>query len=302
MPLFNRLLEIPFFENWLPDRMKPIKEDFVSDQYSHALLKETEKFLEDIIQLSEIERINRTFKRKTAQLKIVVKIKKKRIRLDISDQKHSEAPIKKRIIIEVYRKIYKANQGVGKIVEATIYYTYQGHSFVRSVRRSPIFKGIFYKIDMLDDSLIGRLVKDHETIAKHKTSDVALTEKQEELQNLLVDIKRFTIHNQSLAVDPIIDIKLQKIITEIEKIVPDFHFLQIEERYMIKRVLREDLPNLLHSYLALSLTQQLEQKENIIIALSRIESKIIILLNQMENMKLERIEHLLKLNKIRYEE
>jgi hypothetical protein len=302
MPLFSRLFEIPFFENLLPDRLKPVKDEYISDQYSQALLLETEKLIDDIIQLSEMERINRIFKRNSPQYKILLKIKKKRMRLDISDQRRSEAPIKKRIIIDMYRKIYKSNNGVGKVVESTIYYTYQGQSLVRSVKRSPYLQGIFYKLDMLDDALIGRLVKHNEHEIRQQVTNSPITEKQEELRNLLVEMKRISNHNQSLAVDPMIENRLGRVVHHIEKITPDFHLLEIEERHTIKRILREDLPNLLHSYVSLTPLQQLEQKENVFIAISRIELKVVGIIDQMEKMKLERMEHLLRLNKVRYDE
>ncbi|QOY35777.1 hypothetical protein AWH56_024490 [Anaerobacillus isosaccharinicus] len=302
MPLFSRLFEIPFFENLLPDRLKPVKDEYISDQYSQSLFLETEKLIEDIIQLSEMERINRIFKRKTPQVKILLKIKKKRMRLDFSDQKGAEAPIKKRIIIDIYRKIYKSNNGVGKLVEATIYYTYQGQSFVRSVKRSPYLQSIFYKLDMLDDALTGRLVKHNEHEIRPQVTNHPLSEKQEEIRNLVVEMKRISKHNHSLAVDPIIENRLGRIIQHIEKITPDFHLLDIEDRHMLKRVLREDLPNLLHSFVSLTPQQQLEQKENVFVAISRIELKILAIIDQMEKMKLDRMEHLLRLNKVRYDD
>lgn len=301
MTLINRILELPFFESWLPDRLRPVKEEIISDQYSQALLLETEKFIDDIIQVSEIERMNRVFKRKTTQMKLQIKIRKKRLRLDICDQKLSEAPIKKRIIIEIFRKIYKTKNGTGKVVEATIYYSYQGKSYVRSVKRSPFLHGIFYKLDMLDDALIGRLVKQNEQEIRNQATNTSPTEKQEEIRNLLVEMKRIANHNHHLAVDPIIENRLGSIIQQIDRIVPDFHLLDIEDRHTIKRVVREDLPKLLHSYLALTQIQQLEQKENFIVALARIETKIISLIKQMETMKLDRMEQLFRLNKIRYD-
>jgi hypothetical protein len=300
MPLFTRLFELPFFESWLPDRLKPVNDEFISDQYSQALLLETENFIDGVIQLTEIERINRTFKKKTNQVKIHLKITKKRIRLDFSDQKFSEAPIKKRVIIDVYRKMYKAKNGVGKVVEAIIYYTYQGQSNVRSVKRSPFSQAIFYKLDMLDDALLGRLVKHNEQEIIPYSQNSGLAEKNEEIKNLLIEIKRITNHNQKLKVDPIIESRLNRIVQHIEKVVPDFQLLEIEDRHMLKRVLREDLPNLLHSYTALTTGQQLAHKENVFIALSRIELKIVGILDQMGTIKLERMEHLLRLNKVRY--
>ncbi|WNF38094.1 hypothetical protein RJD24_06615 [Bacillaceae bacterium IKA-2] len=301
MPIFTRLFEMPFFESWLPDRLKPVKDDYISDQYSQALFLETESFLEGVIQLTEIERINRTFKKKTNQVKITLKVRKKRIRIDISDQKFSDAPIKKRIIIDVYRKIYKAKNGVGKVVEATIYYTYQGQSYVRSIRRSAYLQGLFYKLDMLDDALLGRLVKHSEQEIIPYSQNKDLAEKNEEIRNLLIEMKRLTNHHQKLTVDPLIASRLSRIVRQFEKVVPDFQLFEIEERHILKRILREDLPNLLHSYTALTTLQQLEQKENVFIALSRIELKIISSIDQMEKMKLERMEHLLRLNKVRYD-
>lgn len=301
MPLFSRLFEIPFFENLLPDRLKPVKDEYVSDQYSQSLFSETEKFIDGVIQLTEIERINRVFKRKTTQHKIILKVKRKRIRLDICDQRGSEAPIKKRIIIDIYRKIFKSVNGVGKVVEATIYYTYQGQSHVRSVKRSPYLHGIFYKLDMLDDALIGRLVKANEFEVRPQVTNAPITEKQEELRNLLVEVKRISNYNHNLSVDPLIENRLNKVVAHIETITPDFHLLDIEDRHMVKRVLREDLPNLLHSFVSLTSQQQLEQKENVFIAISRIELSILSLIKEMEKKKLERMEHLLRLNQVRYE-
>ncbi|MCT8138959.1 hypothetical protein H1D32_15310 [Anaerobacillus sp. CMMVII] len=163
-------------------------------------------------------------------------------------------------------------------------------------------QGILYKLDMLDDALIGRLVKNNEHEIRPQATNSPLTEKQEELRNLLVEMKRITNHNLSLAVDPMIEHRLGRVLQHIEKITPDFHLLDIEERHMIKRILREDLPNLLHSYVSLSQLQRLEQKENVFVAISRIELKILRIVDQMEKMKLERMEHLLRLNKVRYEE
>ncbi len=301
MPLFSRLSEISFLESFLPDRLKPLKDDFLSDQYSQALLLETERFIDEIIQLTEIKQLNRAFKRKTTQFKLLVKIKKKRIKLDISDQKGSEAPIKKRIIIDIYRKIYKSHNNVGKIVEGTIYYLYQGQSFIRSVKRSPFLHRIYDQLDRLDDALIGRLVKHHEHEIQSQVTNSHLSENQIELQNLLVEMKRITNFNHSFALDPMIENRLEKVIAHVEKITPDFHLLDIEDRHLIKRVLREDLPNLLHSYISLTLEQQLQQKENVYVAISRIELKILEIIKQMERTKLERMEHLLRLNKVRYD-
>lgn len=303
MPLINHLLNIPFLEKWIPDRLKPVPLDIVSDQYSQTLIKETEIFIEDIIQLSETEKTNRIFKRKSKEYKLSLKIRKKRMKLDISDQKGAMSPIKKRVIIDLYRKIYKTKNGVGKIVDATIYYSYQGTNFVRTIKQSSPFHGIFYKLDMLDDAMIGRLMKDSsQPFDRISTNHSTLDNKNEEVLKLMLELKRITTHAEKLTLDPIIERKLNSIISQIDPIIPDYHLLEIEDRHVIKRMLKDDLPQLLHSFFSLTLTQQLEQKEKVYVALSRIELKLISLIRDLEKMRLEKIEHLLRLNEVRYDQ
>ncbi|MCD8500903.1 MAG: hypothetical protein LRY71_03510 [Bacillaceae bacterium] len=87
MSFINQLLKISFLEKWVPDRLKPVSLDILSDQYSQLLLKEAEVFIEDIIQSSEKQKTNRIFKRKSSDYKLILKIRKKRMKLDIADQK-----------------------------------------------------------------------------------------------------------------------------------------------------------------------------------------------------------------------
>lgn len=302
MSFINQLLKISFLEKWVPDRLKPVSLDILSDQYSQLLLKEAEVFIEDIIQSSEKQKTNRIFKRKSSDYKLIVKIRKKRMKLDIADQKGGKSPIKKRIVIDQYRKIYKTKNGVGKVVDATIYYTYQGSQFVRTIKHSPLFHGIFYQLDRLDDALIGQLIKSQGEKLVHSIPEKQKVNKNGELFTLMLDLKRITTHSAKLTFDPIIEKKLTLILSQIEPIVPDFHLLDIEDRHIIKRMLKDDIPKLLHSFLSLTIQQQLEQKEKVFIALSRMELKLISLKKELEKMRLEKIEHLLKLNEIRYQQ
>lgn len=302
MSFINQLLKVSFIEKLVPDRLKPVSLDILSDQYSQQLLKETEVFIEDIIKLTEKEKINRIFKRKSNDFKLLLKIRKKRMKLDIADLKGGKSPIKKRIVIDQYRKIYKTKNGIGKVVDATIYYTYQGSQFVRTVKNSTLFNGIFYKLDMLDDALIGQLIQKPNQHLDYIATYKQMVNKNEELFTLMLELKRITKHSAKLTIDPIIERKLTLIVSQIDPIVPDFHLLDIEDRHVIKRMLKDDIPTLLHSFLSLTIQQQLEQKEKVFIALSRMELKLISIKKELEKMRLEKVEHLLRLNEVRYEQ
>ncbi|MCD8500904.1 MAG: hypothetical protein LRY71_03515 [Bacillaceae bacterium] len=149
---------------------------------------------------------------------------------------------------------------------------------------------------MLDDALIGQLIKSQGEKLVHSIPEKQKVNKNGELFTLMLDLKRITTHSAKLTFDPIIEKKLTLILSQIEPIVPDFHLLDIEDRHIIKRMLKDDIPKLLHSFLSLTIQQQLEQKEKVFIALSRMELKLISLKKELEKMRLEKIEHLLKLN------
>lgn len=77
--------------------------------------------------------------------------------------------------------------------------------------------------------------------------------------------------------------------------------LEIEERYTIKRMLSEDIPNLLHTYLSLNAANQLAQKENLFVALSKMELTLMRYAEQLEQLRLQKMEHIIKVNEQRYD-
>jgi hypothetical protein len=65
-------------------------------------------------------------------------------------------------------------------------------------------------------------------------------------------------------------------------------------------MLTEDIPKLLHTYLSLKNEYQMAQKENVFVALSKMELSLIELNERLEQARLEKMEHLIRINEKRY--
>ncbi|UOE92271.1 hypothetical protein [Alkalihalobacillus sp. LMS39] len=306
--MWKDLFDMSWMEKFLPDRMRTVRDDILSDQATLDLLQETERILGKLIEQTSKYQQNRTLQKKTINYKIIIKIRKKRIKLQIQDTYQSRSPIKKRIYIDCYRKHFKAVNGIGKVKDSTIHYIENRKSYVRNVRKSPYLQPIFYKIDMLDDALLGRLIDDTKTpptLPSTSATDeinnkTQSPQKNEEMKILLHDTKRLLQHKNSFSLDPLLENRLERIIKQTDKLVPHFELLDIEDRHTVKRMFREDIPNLIYTFLSLSKENQLEQKENVFVALSKMELNIIRLTEELERNRVERMNHLLKLNDARY--
>ncbi|WP_078553345.1 hypothetical protein [Bacillus alkalicellulosilyticus] len=302
--MFKDFIDMPWLQSFLPDRMRTVDDDILSEPASLQLIQETERILDKLIEQSSKYQSNRTINKKSINFKITIKIKKKKILVQMQDLHQSHAPVKKRIYIECFRKYFKAVDGVGKCVDSTVHYIQNRRTYVRNVRKSPYMQAIFYKIDMLDDALLGQLVTHNKAplspVPPTSSSREVDLKKNEEVKLLLMETKRFLQHKNSITLDPILENRLNQIFKHTDKLIPQFELLDIEDRYTVKRMFREDIPNLLHTYLSLSKENQLQQKENIFIALSKMELTIIRLTEILEKNRIERMNHLLKLNEIRY--
>ncbi|WP_096200863.1 hypothetical protein [Bacillus sp. FJAT-45350] len=293
--MFRQFIELPWVEKFLPDKHKPVDERLLSDEISSELIFSGEQLIDSVINKSDGQNKNRTITKKNdKRFKITLKISKKRIKIILMDTGASTAPIKKRIQIECFRKYFKSTNGIGKCKEASINYIDSKKTFVRSVRKSSHLQSIFYKIDMLDDALMGQLINDTSS-TQVKTLKTGSEEGQ-----LILELKRITNHKSTLGLDPLLENKVSRILKESEKLFPDFSLLDIEERHIVRRMLREDIPNLIHTYLSLSPKNQLLQKEQIFITLSKMELTIISYVERMEKAQIQHLEHLVKLNNLRY--
>ncbi|MEB1806767.1 MAG: hypothetical protein LPK26_05655 [Bacillaceae bacterium] len=297
--MLNRLLEIPWIESILPDRLRPVQDEILSDEATLETLHEAERILEHVIKQSSKYSKNRTVKKKHHEYVITVKIKKKMISLTILDTYYSKSKYKKRIYIQCYRKYFKADHGVGKCKEASIHYTKNKKTFVRSVKKSPYTQNLFYKIDKLDDALLGQLIQSDNEEENYIPQTNQL-KSNDQVKSLVMETNRLISHTRKLHIDPLIEKRLEQIIDHTEVLLPDFSLLEIEERHMMKRMLNEDIPNLVHTYLSLSPENKKEQRENVFVTLSKMELTLILLKEDLEKARVQRMEHLLKLNHLRY--
>lgn len=284
-----------WLEIFLPQRFHLVEDEIFADEHSAKLLAEAERILDKLIEQGNKYNANRTIRKKHLEYKIIVKIRKKTISLIIADTPLTKSKYKKKIILQCYRKYFKTNKGQRKWTKAFVQYKKNDKKYVRNVLKSPYLQPMIYKIDCLDDALIGQLIEHSPYLLPEQS------EKSAEIRHLYLEAKRLISYNKELAIDPLIENRLHRILQETEKILPDFYMLEIEERYTIKRMLSEDIPNLLHTYLSLNAANQLAQKENLFVALSKMELTLMRYAEQLEQLRLQKMEHIIKVNEQRYD-
>ncbi|WP_227936258.1 hypothetical protein [Alkalihalobacillus deserti] len=293
--------KVKFF--FTPNHKKPIDEHLIRDKSTRSLVEDTEKLLVRLAQNAPSYNKKRTVRRKQKEWLIKVKITHTFISVVMIDQKNSTSPIKKRFVIRCYRKYMKAKNGVGLCKEAHIHYIKDGRAHIRSVRESPIFHTLFYRIHQLD------LAYSNESVTMGQPSKELLTNEQTLLQEtsskdlmlLLEQSKRYVQTVKQFSLDPVIESRLQRLLQQAEKLKDDFLLLDFEERHTVRRMFKDDIPSLIHTFLSLSLKHQLEQKENLYIALSKMELKLIDYVYRLEELRVDRMNHLLRLQSLRYD-
>ncbi|WP_017727959.1 hypothetical protein [Halalkalibacterium ligniniphilum] len=296
------LQEWPFFHVFVPSHRKPVDSHILGDEASRKLISDTEALLNKMVNQSLGQNQRKTVRRKHKERRIIVKINQKRIRVIMMDTKFSSAAVQKRMFIECFRKYVKAKDGVGKCKEASIHYLKDGRSHVRSIRQSPLLHGVFFQINRLDEAYLG-----HRSNAEQSVSALTMQHQeraaasQNDMRLLHQETERFIRQLRPFSLDPLLENRLSRIVDQTEKLIPDFELLDFEERHTVRRMLREDIPNLLNTYLSLSYQHQLAQKENVFVALSKMELSLISLNEQLEQSRVERMEHLLRLNQLRYD-
>lgn len=286
-----------------PSHKKPVDEHILRDQTTRALIKDTEELLTRMAKNAPPYNRNRTIRRRQKEWFIKIKVTHTFIILTMMDLKHSSSPIKKRINIKCYRKYMKASGGVGVCKEASIHYMKDGRARVRSVQESPLFHSIFYKIHHLD------LAFANERVDETQSSKELLLNQQHLLQStrsndftlLIEETKRYLDTVKQFTVDSAVDHQLQRIIGHAYKLQDDFMLLDFEERHTVRRMLRNDIPSLIHTFLSLSMKHQLEHKEDVYLALSKMELTLIKYVEHLEKLRVERMNHLLKLQSVRYD-
>jgi hypothetical protein len=286
-----------------PSHKKPVDEHLIRDKTTRMLIEDTEALLKRMAANPPSSNKKRSVRRKQKEWLIKVKIKQTSISVVMMDQKRSSSPIKKRIVIVCYRKYIKAKNSVGLCKEASIRYLKDGRAHIRSVRESPLFHTLFYRIHQLDLAYSNELISSNQP-----TKDLLVTQQTllketspKDVVLLLEESKRYFQAVKQFSLDPIIESRLERLLLQAEKLKEDFLLLDFEERHTVRRMFKDDIPSLIHTFLSLSIKHQLEHKENLYVALSKMELTLIDYVERLEKLRVERMDHLIRLQSLRYD-
>ncbi|SFE35490.1 hypothetical protein [Alteribacillus iranensis] len=295
-------LSHPWIERFLPDHLRPVDDHIFSDAHGTEIITETEAALNRLIQYGEQVKGAQTFKKNGKTFQFRLKINQKRMRLLSYETPKSEAAIKKRIIIEYTRKAYAPKNSQKRFKEATVQYIKNGQTYVRSIQKSHLFQNVFHKLEELDDALLGKLMKRDDAPLSPppvRSEEKPVINTTEEPKQLLRAIETL-YHEEWRGLDSILLNRLDHLLQESRQIIEMFDELDIEERYMLKRMLQKDIPSLIDTYHSLTNEQKQVKKEQLYEALIKMELKLKAIREKTEQQNAEKMEQLLKLNDKRY--
>lgn len=302
--------ELLWEQKWLhpllPNYLKPLDEPAIMNEFTKEFVYEAEEFISDLAALSELPRMNKTFKRTLQGYSYKIKIKPKKIHVEMFDTNKSSSSVKKRVFLTTFRKNIKAENGTGKILESVIYYQLNNKTYVRNVRKHPYFQSLFHHIHRLDASLNGESVAALPegalaTDSDDKERQLTPSESETNLAESLLDSARHTYHNFA-NISENTDIILKGILYELERCLEEFTLLDIEEKHHVKRMIQHDLPNLLHTYHTLSAEQKQKTYENMIRNMSNMRSFLKQQADDLQGTRIDRMNQLIQLNDLRYNE
>lgn len=291
-----------WLEFFLPNYLKPLKDPRIETEQTKDFVKHAEEFLSDLAALTELPRLNKTFKRNIKGYLFHVKIKPRKIHLELQDTKKSSADIKKRVYITILRKNVKSVNGRGKCIEANIYYRIGNETIVRNIRNHPYFQGIFDQLHILDVSLS---TKDKDKIEKEIDKikkDTLPTTAKGMLGHSTIEKQLNEIIHKYGRLDALILTKLEELKTVVSEYIKDFDLLDIEEKHHVKRLVNEDLPNLLSTYESLTEEQKKKTYEDVIYSIHSMRVYIQNQKKQLNKTRMDRMNQLLKLNQLRYQQ
>ncbi|MFB5661735.1 hypothetical protein [Alteribacillus sp. HJP-4] len=295
----------PWIEKFLPDHLRPVDDHIFSDAHGLVIIKEMETALDRLIEYGKQVKSAQTFKKNGKTFHFRLKINQKRMKLLCFETPQSEAAIKKRITIDYVRKAYQPKNRSHRIKEATVQYIKNGQTFVRSIQKSTYFQNVFYKLEMLDEVLIGSLINRRPEIAETsptapaRQEDKDLVQSSEEPFNYMKNIN-YQLNNEWKQIGSLLENRLNRLLEETHRLGLLYDLLDVEERYTVKRMLNNDIPSLINTYLSLAEEQQKTQTEHVYEALTKMEISVRATREAAEHTKLEKMEQLLQLNEKRY--
>ncbi|SER40614.1 hypothetical protein [Salisediminibacterium halotolerans] len=302
----ERLWEQKWLHPLLPSYLKPLDEPAIMNEFTKEFVYEAEEFISDLAALTELPRMNKTFKRSLQGYSYKIKIKPKKIHVEMFDTNKSSSSVKKRVFLTTYRKTVKSEHGSGKILESVIYYQLNNKTHVRNVRKHPYFQSLFHHIHRLDASLNGEHVP--ELTQSASSADAANNERQlnpsesesNQAESILASAKH--TYNNFAHLSETAEIILTGIMHELERCLEEFALLDIEEKHHIKRMIQHDLPNLLHTYRTLSPEQKQKTYDNMLRNMSNMRGFLKQQADDLQGTRIDRMNQLIQLNDLRYSE
>ncbi|WP_416149772.1 hypothetical protein ACM26V_01885 [Salipaludibacillus sp. HK11] len=297
----ERLIEQSWIIPLLPNYMKPLNEPNLQNQHTKEFVFEAEEFISDLSALSELPRLNKTFKRSIQGFAYKIKIKQKKIHVEMVDTNKSSSNIKKRVYITIFRKNIKQENGFGKVIDSTIYFQLQGKTVVRNVRRHPLFLSLFHHLHRLDLSLSGESTENivAPTSAIEEQQLEPTKDHHDQIKALMSSVDH--TYKQFRTIDAKVDKILQDLVTEIGRCTEEFQLLDLEEKHHMKRMIQHDLPNLLNTYDSLTNEQKSNAFLEMVTSLKNMRSFLQRQANDLQSTRMERMNYLLKLNELRYD-
>ncbi|WP_169871022.1 hypothetical protein [Shouchella patagoniensis] len=283
-----------------PAHKRPVDDHIIQDETTIRLLNDTERLLKRMTDNATGKNERKSVRRRQKDWDIRVKVSYNNIRVIVADTKHSRSPVHKRFRIICFRKYVKSTDGVGKIKEATIHYLKDGRMHVRSLQNVSHLKGVFHAIHLLDLAYVGTKVTDVSLERLNGHEKQLKSEQANDIKFLAQEARRYVQAMDTLSLDPMLDNRLNRILTHVSKLEDDFHLFNYEDKHTVRRLLREDMPNVMGAFLALSKKNQLDQRDNVFVSLSKMELTLISLQDDLEKIKVERMEHVMKLQELRY--
>ena len=287
-------------EFFLPERLRSVDDHIFSDPNGLSLIKEIEAVIDKII-THALEKGplkgTQVFKKNGRTFKLKLKVSQKRLKLMSFDTHLSPSAIKKRVVMTFARQqTYKPQKKPLK--EGLVYYMKNGKSHVRSIQKSPFFQGLLEKFIQLDAALEGH-APTAVANAQSATEEVA-PGKDEQIEQSSYEKAIRELYRQNSELPQALSNRLQQLLEEITALTPALHLFSVEDRYQIKRMIDEDIPELLKAYRGLDEEAQSTQMSRVYEALTKMELTLQRLLEQEDRAKNDRFEYLLKLNEKRY--
>lgn len=290
----------PWVDRFVPDHRRQVEDQIFSDAHGLVMIQDIEAALDRLIEFGKQVKTTQTFKKSGKTFYFRLRVNQKRMRLLSYETYKSEAAIKKRVTIEYVRKAYNPGSKQNRFKEAYIQYRKNGETYLRSIRKSRFFQGVFYKLEQLDDQLLGRIP------TAEPVSSSALTTEDKHFVDSSEEPFQFIYKTEShiklarSGLSRASERCLMEIVQEAREITKHYELLDLEERYTVKRMLQKDIPSLLEAYRLLSPDSQLIRQEELTLTLRQMRSTLEELHHKVDALKAERVDYLFKLHEKRY--